>query len=247
MNNFVELVIQGTSLQILQIEEMETDAEYIAVPFGFRSLPLIMWAISNGRKVLVEDPWETTEMLHYPTRPAEYAENVSVAQLWMLELRTREYPVGITKFFNAEGLDRLPQLREEGCESEFASVEYIEVGYKILKAGGDSETVKLSPDYFIFEDANGVYNVFYQDASDFRTQSLIDSAADTFMRPQQDFEEFGGYSDYGSEWAQDCLIAQLRINAALSRGDTKSAVEIATYQLGIPPGHLRELLAKNSS
>ena len=86
------------------------------MPFGFRSLPLIVASLADGKRVVCGDAWESQRMHHYITRLEDYPENVATAQLISLTLKTREYPCGITKFFSGNGLERLPRLHSSMTE-----------------------------------------------------------------------------------------------------------------------------------
>ena len=85
MERVIEILLGAASLQSVNIEDTDADAKYLAVPFGFRSLPLMVWAVANGYKIVADDPWATGRMTHYRERPAEYPANVSIARLRELE------------------------------------------------------------------------------------------------------------------------------------------------------------------
>ena len=242
MDNLIELILNGSSLQIVEIEEIDAHEAYIAVPFGFRSLPLIVASIADGKRVVCEDAWENNHMHHYTTRPEDYPENIATAQLVSLTFETSEYPAGITKFFYGSSLERLPQLHELDDGTRWETVKGIDVSYKVTHASGVSRTETLSPDYFIFEDDRGEYNVFYQEEYQTETAAVVSSACDAFIRPHSDFEEFR-CADYGSEWGQDCLITQVEVNAAIARGDMREAMRLAARRFGVPITYVTDILA----
>ena len=68
MDNLIELIIRGTALQVLEVDEIDPDESYIAVPFGFRSLPLIVAALAEGKCVVCEDAWNDQRMHHYASQ-----------------------------------------------------------------------------------------------------------------------------------------------------------------------------------
>ena len=240
MDNFIELIIRGTALQVLEIDEIDPDESYIAVPFGFRSLPLIVAALAEGKCVVCEDAWNEQRMHHYASRPEHYPENVATAQLISLTLETRDHPQGITKLFSGDGLERLPQLHELDDGTRWEKVLGIEASYKIRHGGGREFVETLHPDYFIFEDDRGEYSVFYQETHQTETAAVIGSAADAFVRPHSDFDEFD-FSDHG-EMGQDCFIAQIEVNAAMARGDLREAMRVSAMQFGVPVTYVNDIL-----
>ena len=240
MENMIEMVLRGTSLQIVELEETDPVESYIAVPFGFRSLPLIVASLAEGKRVVCEDAWANQRMHHYVSRPVHYPENVATAQLYRLTLETRDNPIGITKVFSGEGLERLPRLHEFDDGNRWEKVEGIEVSYKVRHAGGREFVETLHPDYFIFEDDRGNYSVFYQETHQTETAAVVGSAADAFMRPHSDFEEFD-FTDHG-ELGQDCAIAQLEVNAAMARGDMREAMRVSAMQFGVPVTYISDIL-----
>ena len=231
----MEILVSENSIQFLELEEFEEDVKYLAVEFGMRSLPLILWAVRNGYKVLTEDPWEAMGMNNYRERPSAYPENVSVSHIFSAEFETREFPVGMTKFFNNRGLEELPQLREPDDAALWDSANKVVVGYKLMHADGSDEIVKVRPDYFVFEDKDGRYNVFHQDESDVRTSLLIDRHSDAILRPHMDFPEFKfGSGDYHEDWFEEYRVTELRINAALAAGNVEYATTIARNHFRVP-------------
>ena len=240
ITNLIELILTGTSLQIVEIEEIDPGDIYIAVPFGFRSLPLIVASLADGKRVVCEDAWEDNRMHHYTSRPDNYPENVATAQLFSLTLETAESPAGITKFFSGDGLERLPQIHEFGDLTRWKKVQGIEVSYKLRHAGGRSFVETLHPDYFIFEDERAEYSVFYQETHQTVTAPVISSAADAFMRPHADFEEFAR-ADLG-ELGQDAFIAQIEVNSALARGDMLEAMRLSARHFGVPVTYVTDIL-----
>ena len=240
MDNFVELILRGTALQILEVEDLDTDESYIAVPFGFRSLPLIVASLAEGKRVVCKDAWVNQRMHHYPSRPPRYPENVATAQLVSVTLETKDHPQGITKVFSGEGLERLPRLHEFDDGTRWEKVQGIEVAYKVRHAAGRELVETLHPDYFIFEDDRGEYNLFYQETHQTKTAVVISSAAEAFVRPHSDFDEFD-FTDHG-ELGQDCQIAQIEVNAAMARGDMREAVRVSAMQFGVPVTYVNDIL-----
>ena len=240
MENLNELIIRGTALQVLEVDKIDPDESYIAVPFGFRSLPLIVAALAEGKRVVCEDAWEDQRMHHYASRPDDYPENVATAQLSRLTLETRDHPQGITKLFSGDGLERLPQLHELDDGTRWEKVQGIEVSYTVRHATGREFVETLHPDYFIFEDDRGEYSVFYQEMHQTETAAVIGSAAEAFVRPHSDFDEFD-FTDHG-EMGQDCFIAQVEVKAAMARDDMREAMRVAAREFGVPVTYVNDIL-----
>ncbi len=104
MENMIEIVSGAVSMQALELVEPVEDAKYLAVPFGFRSLPLIVWAETNGYLVAAEDAWESLSMNHYRERPVDYPANMSVARLAELDLQTANVPEGFAVRFESDDM-----------------------------------------------------------------------------------------------------------------------------------------------
>lgn len=241
MEHLIELVIYNErSLQIVEIEELDPNEAYVAVPFGFRSLPLIVAAIARGERVVCEDAWENSHMHHYASRPEDYPENVATAQLFSVTIRTRDNPAGITKLFSGAGLDRLPQLHEWNDGRRWESVLGIEVTYKIRYADGKCRAETYHPDYFIFEDNRGEYNVFHQAEHHIETQAIVISGCEAFIRPHTDFDDFN-HSDI-EERGENSLIAEIETRTALARGDVAEALRIAAGHVGVPGVFVDDLI-----
>lgn len=226
-----EIVLRESSVSLKQIEETDRSGRFLAVPFGLRSLPLMVWATDKGFRVVTEDPWEIWSVNNQPRRNADTPENVSVATLSRIDFVTDEYPVGITAFLSEHGANSLPQLREPDDDVRWDRVEMVRLTYKLTHASG-TEQVVVKPDYFIFEDKNGRYDLFYQEDADIHTAALLDSALEAIVRAEQQFYEFRDRKEYDQEWFEEYRITELRVNAALAAGDIGMASLIVRNHFG---------------
>ena len=240
MENMIEIVSGAVSMQALELVEPVEDAKYLAVPFGFRSLPLIVWAETNGYLVAAEDAWESLSMNHYRERPVDYPANMSVARLAELDLQTANVPEGIAVRFESDDMGQLPPLVKRHSYGPGMEVEAITVGYELTHGDGSQQMVRLKPDYFIFEDSAGEYTIFYQaSVAEVSTQSYIPCAGELFMRPHYVFNEFRRIDQ---EEEQDYIIMRLGIDAALLRKDYRTAMRAAAYHFGVPIDYVKNIL-----
>lgn len=227
-----EIILRESSVRLKAVEETDRRGRFLAVPFGLRSLPLMVWATEKGFRVVTEDPWEIWSVNNQPIRDEDTPENVTVATLSRIDFVTDEFPVGMTVFLPEQDVNSLPQLREPDDDVRWDCVEMVRLTYKLTHASG-TEQIVVKPDYFIFEDKNGRYDLFYQEDADIHTAALLDSALEAIVRAEQQFYEFRDRKEYDEEWFEEYRITELRVNAALAAGDMKMASLIARNHFGV--------------
>ncbi len=76
-----------------------------------------------------------------------------------------------------------------------------------------------------------------------KTAAVIGTAADAFVRPKADFDEFGT-ADH-SELGQDAFITQIEVKAAMARHDMREAMRIAAREFGVPVTYVMDILGDN--
>ena len=261
MENLIEYTMNRNALQRSELRlghsvDVSDGGNYLLVPFSLRMLPLILWGIENGYRVISEDFGETDEVNPHMERDKDLPDNVAIGRLDGLRTGQLNRPkAGEADRILPDAVKSYPATempKHSGEWTTYSQVDVLKAYYIVEDAEVGEWHVELHPDLFLHEYPNGEYLVLHAQKdkavqrflSDkvVEVKGALDSAVDIFVRLQAGSEGFR-LEDCDTDIWEDLRSAQVRVAVANVQEDYKAAAVIAARFFDLPTLRLEKELS----
>ena len=197
---------------------------------------------------MIAEDIRVTGCVNWNNEPAsdlrdELPDNVTAVRLDSVLLSRSDAGFVAGRKFDGEGFGYLPTFNDTDENVRVDTMDIVKLSHTLIGVDGE-RTVELRPDYFVFEDDDGRYSVYYQVDADTRTAGWLDSALHLFITGQKSVSQMERSDLYDEEWKNDLRITEVGIAAALARGDERGALIRAAYHFGIPTTNIVKHMPK---